>query len=84
MSLGSFANKHGLEALIPTCMFSQLNPGLGDLLNVPIVENLGVGRISLLQSLAVGFLTTESHANRQLYNKAQAKLLADRSAPLGL
>ena len=81
MSLGSFANKYGLEALIP--MFSQLNPGLGDLLSVPMVENLRVGGLSLLRSLSVGFLTTETHANSQLYEKAEAELIADQSVLLG-
>jgi hypothetical protein len=51
-------------------MFSQLNPGLG---------NLRVAGLSLVQSLAGGFLTTNNHANRELYDKSQAELVADRN-----
>ncbi|KAF2022475.1 hypothetical protein EK21DRAFT_14556, partial [Setomelanomma holmii] len=81
MSLGAFAKKHGIEALIP--MFSQLNPGLGDLLSVPMVENMRVAGLSLIRSLATGFLTAESHANQDLYERAQVELLADNSVLLG-
>jgi hypothetical protein len=74
MPLGAFAKKHGIEAMIP--MFSQLNPGSGDLLLAPMVEHLRVVGLSLLRSLAAGFLTTENHANHELYERAQAELLA--------
>jgi hypothetical protein len=80
MSLGAFVKKHGIEAMIP--LFSQLNPGLGDLLSVPMVENLRVAGLSLVQSLAAGFVTTEGHANQELYKRAQAELLADSSVLL--
>jgi hypothetical protein len=77
MSLGAFVKKHSIEAMVP--LFSQLNPGLGDLLSVPMVENLRVAGLSLVRSLAAGFVTTEGHANQELYKRAQAELLEDSS-----
>jgi hypothetical protein len=40
-----------------------------------MVENLLVAGLSLVQSLAGGFLTTSNHANQELYEKAQAELV---------
>jgi hypothetical protein len=47
-----------------------------------MVENLQVAGLSLVQSLAGGFLTTNNHANRELCDKAQAELVADRNVLL--
>lgn len=77
MSLGAFVKKYKIEALIPT--ISRLNTGCGDLLSLPMVENLRVVGLSLLQTLSSGFLTTSKHVNSELYRKAEVELLAKHS-----
>jgi hypothetical protein len=77
MPLGYFVKKYNIEAILPT--FSQINPGLGDLASVPVVENLRVAGLSLMRSLSSRFLTTSRYHNSELYKKAQAKLLIDGS-----
>jgi hypothetical protein len=77
MSFGAFAKKYEIEALIPT--ISRLNTGVGDLLTMPVVENLRVVGLSLLKTLSSGFLTTKNRSNSELYAKAQAELLAQHS-----
>jgi hypothetical protein len=78
ISMGEFATKHGIEAAIPT--MSQFNPGLGDFLSVPVVENMRVVGLSLVQALQKGFVTTGN--NSVLYSAAQAELLATQSVLL--
>ncbi|KAJ4354622.1 uncharacterized protein N0V89_006359 [Didymosphaeria variabile] len=77
MPFGDFAKKYGIEDAVAT-MFNY-NPGLGDILTVPMIENQRVWGQSLVQQLAGGFLTTKHHNNSELYSKAQAELLAAES-----
>jgi hypothetical protein len=72
MPFGKFAKENGIEAAIPT-MFNY-NPGLGDILTVPMIENQRVWGQSLVEQLAGGFLTTAHHNNSEIYSKAQALL----------
>ena len=80
MSFGAFARKHELEAIIPT--ITRLNTEVGDLLTMPMVENLRVIGLSLVKTLGSGFLTTEKRANRELYARAQEELLAQQEVLL--
>ncbi|KAF2447901.1 amine oxidase, flavin-containing superfamily [Karstenula rhodostoma CBS 690.94] len=77
LPFGKFAKKYGIEAALPT-MYNY-NPGLGDILTVPMIENQRVWGQSLVQQLSGGFLTTAHHNTSELYSKAQAELLAASS-----
>lgn len=77
MPFGEFVKKYNIEAVIPTMY--QFNPGLGDILTVPTVENMRVFGLSLVQQLQTGFLTTPNQNNSELYTNAQAELLASSS-----
>jgi hypothetical protein len=77
MPFGQFAKKYNLTAAIPT-MYNY-NPGLGDILTGPTVEQMRVFGLSLVSQLSSGFLTTAHHNNSELYTKAQTELLLDSS-----
>ncbi|KAJ4288386.1 hypothetical protein N0V90_011621 [Kalmusia sp. IMI 367209] len=77
LPFGEFAKKYGIEAAIPT-MFNY-NPGLGDILTVPTIEQIRVFGLSLMQQFQGGFLTTKHHNNSEIYSHAQAELLAAKS-----
>lgn len=74
MPFGKFAKKYGIEDAVATMW--QYNPGLGDILTAPMIENQRVWGQSLVQQLSTGFLTTKHHNNSELYSKAQAELLS--------
>jgi hypothetical protein len=78
MPFGEFAIKYGIGAAVQT--FYQTNPGLGDILSVPVVENARVVGLDLIQQLSSnGLLTTARHNNSELYGAAQTELLASSS-----
>ncbi|KAI4691302.1 uncharacterized protein J4E84_003593 [Alternaria hordeiaustralica] len=71
---GDLVAKLGLEALVQT-MFDT-NQGIGDILNVPVVENARVNGLGLVQQLAANSLVaTARRNNSELYGKAQVELL---------
>jgi hypothetical protein len=81
LPFGEFAMKYGLEAMVQT-MFST-NQGAGDILSLLVVENARVNSLSLIQQLgANSLITTARHNNSELYEKAQAELLAAKSVLL--
>ncbi|KAF2123012.1 amine oxidase, flavin-containing superfamily [Lophiotrema nucula] len=77
LPFGEFVKKYGVEDALVT-MFNY-NPGLGDILTVPTVENMRVWGLSLVAQLQGGFLTTAHHNNSELYIKAATELLAAES-----
>lgn len=77
LPFGEFAKKYGIEAAVPA--INAYNPGLGDLLTAPMIENQRVWGLSLIQQLSTGFLTTAHHNNSEIYSKAQAELLSAKS-----
>ena len=81
LPLGQFVKKYGIEAVIPTMY--QFNPGLGDILTVPTIEEARNFGLELVQAVASGLLTTARHQNDELYSKAQAELLGVSSLLLG-
>lgn len=74
LPMGAFAAKYGIEAAIPT--MANYNPGTGDFLSLPVVENIRIFGLSLIQSFQTGFLTSGN--NSALYTAAQAELLASK------
>jgi hypothetical protein len=77
MPFGDFVKKHHLEAALPTIY--TYNPGLGDVLTGPTVEQMRVFGLSLVAQLSTGLLTTANHNNSELYTKAEAELLSTSS-----
>ncbi|KAL5408196.1 hypothetical protein PMIN06_005919 [Paraphaeosphaeria minitans] len=77
LPFGTFAEKYGIKAAVRT-MYAY-NPGLGDILTVPMIENQRVWGQSLVQQLSGGFLTTAHHNNSEIYSKAQSELFSAHS-----
>lgn len=77
LPFGDFVKKYGLEAALPSIY--NYNPGLGDVLTGPTIEQIRVFGLSLVQQLSTGFLTTAHHNNSELYSRAQAELLSASS-----
>ncbi|KAF2655838.1 amine oxidase, flavin-containing superfamily [Lophiostoma macrostomum CBS 122681] len=77
LPFGKFVKKYHLEAAVRTMY--QYNPGLGDILTGPTVEQMRVFGLSLVSQLSTGFLTTAHHNNSELYTKATAELLSTSS-----
>ncbi|KAF2733973.1 amine oxidase, flavin-containing superfamily [Polyplosphaeria fusca] len=77
MPFGEFVKKHDIEAVLDT-MFNY-NPGLGDILTGPTVEQMRVFGKTLVNSLSTGFLTTKHHNNSEVYTKATSELLSTNS-----
>jgi hypothetical protein len=77
MPFGEYVKKYGIEAVIPT-MYNY-NPGLGDILTVPTVEQMRVFGLSLVETMQAGFLSTAHHNNSELYTAAQKELLSCQS-----
>jgi hypothetical protein len=71
---GQFVKKYNMEAVLPT-MFLY-NPGVGDILTMPTVEQMRLFGVSLIQQLSTGVLTTAHHNNSELYTRASAELLS--------
>jgi len=69
---GEFVQKYGLQAAVPT-MFNY-NPGVGDILANPTVEQFRYWGLNMVQSLSTDFLTTAHHNSSELYTKAEAEL----------
>ncbi|PSN64144.1 amine oxidase, flavin-containing superfamily [Corynespora cassiicola Philippines] len=76
LPFGEFCKKHGIEAILPTA--SSYNPGLGDPLTVPTLEQIKVFGLGVIQSFN-SFLTSANFNNSLLYAAAQAELLASNS-----
>jgi hypothetical protein len=78
MPFGKFATKYGIEDLFQT--FYNTNQGVGDLLTIPVLENLRVSGLDLVKQLASnGLISTARRNNSEIYGKAQAELLAAAS-----
>lgn len=78
LPFGEFVKKYNIEAVIPTMY--QFNPGLGNILTVPTIEEMRNFGLSLVQQVSAGsFLITPNANNSELYTKAQAELLASSS-----
>jgi hypothetical protein len=74
---GQFVTKYGLDAAVWQLFFIGAN--LGDILKLPTVQVIRIYGLSLLTT---SFITTEHGNNSELYEKAQAELLAAKSVLL--
>jgi hypothetical protein len=77
LPFGEFVKKHGIEAVVQT-MFTY-NPGFGDILTVPTIEQVRLFGLGLVQQLSTGFLTTAHHNSSELYSKAETELISSNS-----
>ncbi|KAF2472504.1 amine oxidase, flavin-containing superfamily [Lindgomyces ingoldianus] len=77
MPFGDFVKKYKIEDALVT-MFNY-NPGLGDVLTVPTVEQMRAFGQNLVEQLSTGFLTTRHHNNSELYTNAEKELLSSSS-----
>ncbi|KAJ5784025.1 FAD dependent oxidoreductase [Penicillium psychrosexuale] len=74
---GEFVQKYGLQAAVPT-MFNY-NPGVGDILANPTLEQFRYWGLEMVQDLSTGFLTTAHHNSSELYTKAEVELSSSSS-----
>ncbi|KAM3475577.1 hypothetical protein MY5147_003677 [Beauveria neobassiana] len=77
MPFGDFVKKYKVEAAV-TNMFNY-NPGVGNILKNPTVEQYRYWGYNMVHSRLTGFLTTARHNSSELYTKAGAELTASSS-----
>lgn len=77
MPFRDFMNKYGAQAAV-TDMFNY-NPGVGNILANPVLEQYRYWGYNMVQSMFTGFLTTAHHNSSELYSKAEAELAASSS-----
>lgn len=77
LPFGDFAKKYGIEDAIKTMY--NFNPGNGNFLTLPAIENIRAWGLSLVQQLQTGFVITATHNNSELYTAATSELLAAQS-----
>ena len=71
-----FIDKYNLSAAVPS--FYNYNPGVGDMLDNPTVEQMRYwGRYSMTLSAIKGFLTTTHHNSSELYTNAMKEFPND-------
>lgn len=75
MPFGEFVAKYKLEAALPT-MFNY-NPGVGNILANPTVEQFRYWTLNMVDSLSTGFMTTARHNSSELYANAAVELDGD-------
>ncbi len=77
LSFGDFVRKYGIQATV-TNMFNY-NPGVGNILANPTIEQYRYWGYNMVQSLSTGFLTTAHHNSSELYSKAETELASSSS-----
>jgi hypothetical protein len=74
LPFGEFVQKYNMRDLVRTFFFN--NQGVGDMLDVPVLENQRVMGADLVTQLATnGLVTTARHNKSEIYGRAQAELL---------
>jgi hypothetical protein len=77
---GEFVEKYGLQAAVPI-MFDY-NPGVGNILANPTLEQFRYWGVNMVGDLSNGFLGTANHNTSELYTKAGAELSLSSSVLL--
>ncbi|KIM79564.1 hypothetical protein PILCRDRAFT_74371 [Piloderma croceum F 1598] len=74
MPFGDFVAKYNLSAAMT--VLPDFAAGLGTLTKYPTLYFMKVAGLTILQSIQTGFYTTAHHDNSEIYQNAQAALLA--------
>ncbi|KAJ9388777.1 hypothetical protein DTO063F5_2425 [Paecilomyces variotii] len=77
MPFGDFVKKYGIQAAVPS-MYNY-NPGVGNILDIPTLEQFRYWSLQFVQSFTNGFLMTAHRNASELYSKAQAELSSSSS-----
>ncbi|KMP08682.1 hypothetical protein CIRG_08363 [Coccidioides immitis RMSCC 2394] len=77
MPFGEFVQKYGLQAAVPT-MFNY-NPGVGNILANPTLEQFRYCGLNTVRSLSAGFLTTARQNSSEPYSRAEIELSSSSS-----
>jgi hypothetical protein len=80
MPFGEFVQKYGIQAAVPAMY--MYNPGSGDLLSNPVVEQFRYWSSHMVQGVGLGFLSPVSRNMSEIFAKAQAELSSDSSVLL--
>ncbi|RHZ55821.1 uncharacterized protein CDV56_106891 [Aspergillus thermomutatus] len=72
MPFGKFVEKYGIQAAIPSMYY--FNPGVGDILSNPVIEQFRYWSSDMVGSVATGFLGPVRRNVSELYTRAGAEL----------
>ncbi|KAL4893923.1 hypothetical protein BDV59DRAFT_176446 [Aspergillus ambiguus] len=74
---GDFVKKYGIQAAVP--MMYNYNPGVGNIMEIPTLEQFRYWGLEFVHSFTNGFLMTAHRNASELYSKAQAELSSSSS-----
>jgi hypothetical protein len=74
---GEFVEKYGIQAAVPPMYF--YNPGVGDIMSNPLIEQFRYWSSHMVGGVANGFLSPVSRNVSEIFGKAEAELLSESS-----
>ncbi|PGG97057.1 hypothetical protein GX51_07509 [Blastomyces parvus] len=77
MSFGEFVEKYGIQAIVPT--FYSTNPGVGEILSNPTVEQFRTMTPEIVMGLAGGFLSPARRNSAEIFTRAADELSSSSS-----